>query len=438
MRRVLPPLLLLAGVFACQNYTFHHVTATPVWVFHADASITAAPGIPYIVMLQDMSGSMCEPINHDAGIADGGSGAGDCAANQALDSKIGLVATNVPLALSQLPNAADGGNPFFIGLATFPSAENDAGVLVQGCVPTEGATVPVGPSTTAIPQINAFYAGSVNQVGGGTPTAASMKAAGNLFPTPPPGVTAKRYLLLLTDGLPNCNLLHPCVVGGQTWSDGLNHGCMSPAAAQVQHSLPAGATPPAGCQCSYGACPNPTGPGANNQCCFADPSVSAPGLLLYDVAAAQCLDDQDSINVAAQLYAAGIEVYVIGMGVDFADFSLLDQIAQAGQGSIDAGHVQADDEHSLYLAIYDFLKNATTNCTYSLSAPVADPALIEVQLNGNTLPYGQDGGFAYGVDSDGGAFIQLSPVACTVVGNLTITALGGGGSCAPDAGDGGC
>jgi hypothetical protein len=212
MRRLIFPTMLLAAVFACQNYDFHHITPTPVTVVNFDASINAAPGTPYIMIVEDMSGSMCEPIAADGGITDSGTGAGDCAADLQTGSKIGLVATNITKVLSQLPSSnPDGGNPYYLGLTTFPgSANGDAGVVVQGCVPPSAPQVPIGLALNTIPGIESFYGGAINVIGGGTPTAEALSAAGTFFPQVSGNTT--KYILLLTDGLPNCNLLHPCVV----------------------------------------------------------------------------------------------------------------------------------------------------------------------------------------------------------------------------------
>lgn len=435
MRRLILPLAVLAAALACQNYEFRHITPTPVTIIKKSYPISAAPGTPYIMIVQDMSGSMCEPISNDAGVADSGPGAGDCAADPA-QSKIGLVATNLSKVLNQLPDGVDGGNPFFIGLTAFPGTVlPDAGLAVAGCAPPSGAIFPIGPAPVTIPKIDGWYATAAGTEGGGTPTAAALLEAGKDPSLQLQGGNIRKYILLLTDGLPNCNLLAPCVINSQPWSDGVPRGCASPdglAASEPNFPMNPLPTPAAGCTCSYGSCPSPTGLGSQNQCCFADPSTSAPGQLTYEVAAAQCLDGPNTVGVAGSLFNQGVTTFVIGMGEDFTDFSLLDQIAQAGQGSPDAGHLQADNEAQLFAAIDSILVSITSQCTYFLDSAPADPELIEVNLDGTALKYNDPNGFAYATATNSGAStyaVTLQGTACSTVQDgkqhsLDITALG--------------
>ncbi len=113
---------------------------------------------------------------------------------------------------------------------------------------------------------------------------------------------------------------------------------------------------------------------------------------------------------------AGIVTYVIGMGFDYTNPAVLDQMAKAGDPkNPDAGYFQASDPTSLYQAINTIIQNAIPRCDFTLQGSLpADPSLVEVTLTGDDagpLVYGDPNGFT--VDADAGE-IDLLGAACAV------------------------
>ena len=130
--------------------------------------------LPVLYIVQDKSGSM-------AGTPTGGT------ASAATPSKWSIASQVVPQMAAQFANR------FRYGVMMYPGASTNF-----SC--TTGVAVQAVPSTSS--QVASAYA--AYGPGGGTPTAAALqqaRAALTAFAT-----TAPRYVLLITDGLPNCNL----------------------------------------------------------------------------------------------------------------------------------------------------------------------------------------------------------------------------------------
>ena len=378
-RAPLSTLAILAALTGCQGYKFKQVTPMPITVVHDHVNISARLKAPDIMIAQDTSGSMCEAIQlaADGGAAclgsDGycsncamGSGGanGSCASPTDCATKMQLAAQAVSQVLGDLKPAA---GQLFFGLASFPNG--------QGCTP--GAVqIPVGDATTTIPLIQQWYQGIANNPAGGTPTAVTLTGAVATEPTMANSdPTARKFLLLITDGLPNCDANHPCAT--MPWSDSKIHGCESPSYLASAQGGGINASPPAGCACSYGACNT----GSLNFCC-----TSA------DVRT--CLDDQASTAAVASLYAKqNIVTYVVGMGFDYTNAAVLDAMAAAGHGN--ATHYQADDPAQLLAVIQGLLAQLTRSCNYTLDSPPADPRLIEVTLDGTSLTAGDPNGYSF-------------------------------------------
>lgn len=105
-------------------------------------------------------------------------------------------------------------------------------------------------------------------------------------------------------------------------------------------------------------------------------------------AAEQCLDDADSLAEVERLREAGVRTFVIGLGEDFAgdqDLSnqVLDRLAEAG-GVPREGHDQkfysAADESELEAALSSIIEQIAAPCTYELDGPVCDGRLVSISL----------------------------------------------------------
>jgi hypothetical protein len=230
--------------------------------------------------------------------------------------------------------------------------------------------------------------------------------------------------------------MNPCVYGsGQQylWSDNVQRGCMSPAWLQAIGG--GNATPPTACVCAVGgggSCVNPDPNDSStyrNSCCIVDPTVQDAdgGYPNAPIAADQCIDGDGTVAAIRALHAQGITTYVVGMGYDYTNGAVLDQMAQAGQNDPNATHYQADNPADLTTALQQLITNIAVSCTYPLDRTPQDPRLVEVTLDGMTLELGNMNGFAY-TTPGGTPTITILGTACKTIKDgmnhdLTITAL---------------
>lgn len=201
--------------------------------------------LPVLFVVQDKSGSMDKAPD----------GSTATAANP---SKWSTAQQVVPALAQQFSNR------FRFGAAMYPGATTTFN-CTTGTVVANVSNSPAG--------VASAYASAV--AGGGTPTAASLQLTKNYLLGL--GLTTPAYVLLITDGLPNCNL-------------SLNANTCT-------------ATTP-GC--------------ANNAC---------------GLGAKDCLDDNESVLAAQQLRAANIKVFVVGFDTNLTagnNKAVLDAIASAG------------------------------------------------------------------------------------------------------------
>jgi hypothetical protein len=224
--------------------------------------------------------------------------------------------------------ALDGCAP---GIEIFPPTAGDRPAGSPG--PTEAALI------TVLSQIPAS---------GGTPTAATLAS---LLPRLM-SLPGKTYVILATDGGPNCNANAACDVDLCTFNIENDMGC------------PAGGSP--------NCCTDPNG-----------------GELA-------CLDEGPTIQAVQSIAAAGIPVYVVGVPGSAPYASLLDQLAMAG-GTGRGGEPQyyaidTADQGALESALSSIAAKITGTCTLSLSNSPSDPGLVNVFLDEKVLPQsGPDG-----------------------------------------------
>jgi hypothetical protein len=414
------PALAFALLGDCQEYRFKAVTPEPVQVENQHVTIGARLKPPDIMILQDTSGSMCEPIQ----LADGTNGA---IGNSCLSTDGGLevgycsfcqpgYSTTLAASTAQTDCDFTSGGPLPACATKMQLTANAMATVLNGLAPAPGTVnfgltsfasqaacapgviqVPVGDATTTIPQIISFYKGVAPN--GGTPTAATLAVAASDPTMSNPDPTARKFILLVTDGLPNCAPTSPCT--STPWSDGKAWGCASPALVAAQGS---DAGPPAACQCSFGPCEN----GQNfNFCCPVEVGNSDE--------AWYCLDDQNAESELSQLFGTqNITTYVIGMGYDYgSNVSVLDAMADAGGGSPTA--YQANTPAALAAAIKSLIENVIPSCAYQLDAPPVNPGLITVTLNGTALVAGDPNGYTFTPPTT----ITLNGSACAALTSLT-------------------
>ena len=200
---------------------------------------------------------------------------------------------------------------------------------------------------------------------GGTPTAATLRA---LEPTIAGLSGKKTYVVLMTDGAPNCNLDLRCGVGGCIPNiEGLSYG---------------------GTLCD-----------ANFNCC-------APQIDMGD-----CVDDEASEAAVADYEKAGIDTYVVGMPGSEAYRAILGRLAVAGN-TARAGNTPyyaVSDTDELTEALRSIGAEVAISCDLALTQAPDDPALVNVYFDSQVVPKDADNGWTFSGDSS----IRFEGDACT-------------------------
>lgn len=340
--RALAALALLGGVAVtgCQVYDFEPVIPGTVAQQETSVPLAFNQPKPNLMLLVDKSGSMSDLVVP----GDPGSGTKITVLQQVMGEFL-------------VPNVPDAGPPVArVGLARFPN---------QDCVPTTSSDVlaPLPPAdagdAASVLENAAVAANTALQSltpGGGTPTQASLQfIASNISELSDP--SREDFVLLLTDGLPNCN-------------DNLNFLT---------------------CTCTS----SPAPPCMSNE---------------------DCLDKTATVAQVQSMRAAGIRTIVIGFGADVLGSiaqDTLEAMAEAGgfvrkcpntnqscgtgndcvlaTGLCSEQFFQATDEDALSASLAEIGNTLTqTACVYNLEEVPSDPKLISVVLNGTPSLPGAD------------------------------------------------
>jgi hypothetical protein len=228
-----------------------------------------------------------------------------------------------------------------VGVAVFPDPAGGpdtcaTGIPVVNLSPGDARSGQLGPTATQILT-------ELGRVGaaGGTPTAATLTALLPLLKTFP----GKTYVILATDGGPNCN------------------GSAACGAAQCELDIES----TSGCNTTTNCC---AGPGGNLDCLDADPTTSA----------------------VQTLAASGFPVYVVGIPGSAPYATLLDTLAQVGGTARDptgAGpqyyNVATTDEPAFQAALFQVAAKVAGSCTLTLDAVPPNPSLVNVFLDEQPL-----------------------------------------------------
>lgn len=237
--------------------------------------------LPILFIVQDKSGSM-------AGTANGN------AVTSSNPTKWNIASQVVPQMAAQFANR------FRYGMMMYPGASTSWSCTLGGVV----QSVPASAGQVA----NAY---SATGPGGGTPTAGSLQAVRTYLQGL--NTSAPVHVLLITDGLPNCNL-----------------------------------------SANTATC-SPTTPGCQNTSTCSGASCCGWG-------AKDCLDDQGTIAAAAALRAMNVRTYVVGFDHSLTgghNKAVLDAIAAAGGTS--SAYV-ASNQAALSSALNQIAQNTSTCC----------------------------------------------------------------------------
>lgn len=223
------------------------------------------------------------------------------------------------------------GRDVAVGLTLFPGLVEppDSGALGPAQVCTVPTALALEPAPRQVPLV--LQRLMLTTPGGPTPTAASLALVRTWY-AEHPDLTGERYVILATDGGPNCNLM----------------------------------ADPATCRC--------TGPSR-----LCDPMMNS-------FARINCLDEMPALNEVRQLGAMGVRTFVIGLNgtQDFAD--VLNRMADAGgRARPGAAHYYpAASAVELTRELGD-ITVALADCTLRLTMPPVDPDLVDVRLDGVSL-----------------------------------------------------
>ncbi len=218
-----------------------------------------------------------------------------------------------------------------MGALLFPRTPDEdlASRYLQACQvqPGDGINVPVAPRNAAA--INEMF--ERNDPGGATPTAAAVRRGSAWLQAHGDRATAS-YMVLLTDGIPNCN----------------------------------GAIAPDACQCL-------------------DPMTMCAG----ERGRLSCLDDDGTVAALDDARRAGILTYVIGIdgSIEVRFQAVLDRMAVAG-GRPNAGfprYTSVRRQGSL-AQTFENIQRAVALCSYVTPSRPDDPDAIDIDLDGARVP----------------------------------------------------
>jgi hypothetical protein len=245
------------------------------------------------------------------------------------------------------------------GLEFFPFADDP--MDTPGTCQTPGGSnvlVPVGAGTTTVPNI--VDALETYAPAGGTPTADALAHALEYFTSGPGRTLAGRsYVLLATDGGPNCNAAISCEQAT----------CVPNVEDAMNTTLCMGS------------------------CC--DTNLDPDG-------ARNCLDESRTVDQVEALAAAGIDTFVVGIPGSQFFASTLDKLAEAGgQENPDAPpSYYAVTENDGAAGLADVLTRITTGlittCRLQLTSTPDSPnyeGLLNVVIDGQEIPQQGDDGW---------------------------------------------
>jgi hypothetical protein len=253
---------------------------------------------------------------------------------------------------------ADLGPRARFGAAVFPDPFQDLCSVGTQVMPLTLGDAPAG---TFGPTVTLFTDSTNVDANGGTPTAATLSALTPILA----GFSGKTYVILATDGGPNCDY---------------------------------------GMTCDASECTtNIEGD------CSLDADVNCCANLPED-----CLDTEATVTAVHTLANAGVPTYVVGVPGSGPYTGVLDQMALAGGTARPSAPyyyaVSTTDQSAFASTLSTVAAQVTATCTLVLSAPPPDPALVNVYLDGTVVPADPTNGWTLS-----GSTVTLEGTTCTEV-----------------------
>ncbi len=364
MMRAFALCALFLSFAACQTYDFERVVPLAVAQTTTKEVVASKRLKPNVMMLVDTSGSMYQPTNPSAPNCT--PGCGTTTANQC--------GPQCPTRISELKSAmstflAESSTVARFALTSYPADDE--------CLPANIVRVALPPPTVNDEGTDSVLASTAQQIAaeingvrpnGGTPTGASLEFVGSTNGLNDSSDYRDDFVLLLTDGLPNCN-------------DSNANGICSCGAQCTQAQT-------AACNCTLGNC-------ATRFC------------------AKGCLDQDGTVQKVKALRQKGIRTIVVGFGAELASGTgptALNAMAREGgfarecpNGTNDecgsgntcdratkqctSAFYQAGNGTELAAALKKISEsiNAGDVCVYTLSARPSDPRYLAVIVDNQSV-----------------------------------------------------
>jgi len=332
---------------ACQSYEFEEVRPKAIKAVNDHRIIEGKQDPPKVMLLVDKSGSMRWPAGQESSLS--------CTTDGTRDTDYDVNSPH-PCRWKDLEKAFGDPTTGFLarskdighfGLAILP-AQNlktscDAGEVLIGIPDTKGG---------ANDEIRRLLV-DVIQPGGGTPIVPTLDVIEQDTKFMAKEEGRARYILLLTDGLPNCNSANAT-------------RCSACRTAPVDPVLRAEA-----CK-GEGKCYPGEAAGDDKLQCYSDP---------FD--GAYCYDGDNLATKIASLYAQGVKTFVIGFGSETKTegLGILNAAAVAGGEPLsgDIKYYQANSEAELS-AVLERIRRKLQQCDFNLDPPPQNENLLVVML----------------------------------------------------------
>ncbi|WP_437942486.1 vWA domain-containing protein [Sorangium sp. So ce341] len=231
-----------------------------------------------------------------------------------------------------------------VGLQLFPTDDH------CGMDPGTDLSVAVAPGATSVPAIKARL--EATAPGGATPTADALeRALRYLTEGAGSALEGDRYVLLATDGGPNCNQDPAMTCPATTCTTNMDGDC----------------------------------PAVVENCCSGG-------------AADACLDDARTVQQVTDLRAAGIETFIVGIPGTTAYADVLDELAAEGGTATSESsprYFEVVDAASLGETLTSITRDLVRSCELALETEPPDRAKVNVVIDGEVLPKAGDDGWDY-------------------------------------------
>jgi len=296
-----------------------------------DQQIPAISDPPNLYFVVDRSGSMSEPLSGSPFSKYENARIAISVMLRAVGHRVRYAAGVYPALLNQ--------NGCAPGTALFPLSTGDS--------PKYAARGENGPVLEDLLE----RLGAIPPAGGGTPTAATLR---ELEPTILALDGKKTYIVLMTDGAPNCNLGLRCGVDA----------CIP----NIEHLSYSGMA----CDDSFNCC---------------SPQVGA----------GDCVDADDSEAAVLAYQKAGIDTFVVGMPGSEAYRSMLNRLAIAGNTARPGNdeYYAVSDTDELSQALRSIGAQVAISCDLPLSETPENPELVNVYFDDQVVPKSDQDGWRY-------------------------------------------